>query len=297
MRAGQVRILLGSTAKLGAGTNVQDRLIALHHLDAPWKPSDLEQQEGRILRQGNRNPKVQIFRYVTEGSFDAYMWQILETKQKFISQIMTSKSPVRACQDVDDTALSYAEIKALATDNPEIKLKMDLDIQVARLKMLKANHVSQRYRLETAIARTYPAQIAADRQSIENLSRDIAACQPILEREKDHFQITIAGKSYTGRKEAGTALIQACTSSGQGAQEFPVGEYGGFRLTGSYDLFSHKYELTVHGHGSYAFELGADPFGNLTRLNNVFQACRASWNRRSSGLPRQRSSWRTPGAK
>ena len=198
------------------------------------------------------------------------MWQILETKQKFIAQVMTSKSPVRACQDVDDTALSYAEIKALATGNPEIKQKMDLDIQVARLKMLKANHVSQHYRLETDIARTYPSQITAEKERIENLSRDIAACQPILEREKDHFQITIAGKSYTGRKEAGTALIQACTSSGQGAREFPVGEYGGFRLTGGYDLFSHKYELTVHGHGSYAFELGADPFGNLTRLNNVF---------------------------
>lgn len=187
VRAGQVRILLGSTAKLGAGTNVQDRLIALHHLDAPWKPSDLEQQEGRILRQGNMNPKVQIFRYVTEGSFDAYMWQILETKQKFIAQVMTSKSPVRACQDVDDTALSYAEIKALATGNPEIKQKMDLDIQVARLKMLKANHVSQHYRLETDIARTYPSQITAEKERIENLSRDIAACQPILEREKDHF--------------------------------------------------------------------------------------------------------------
>ena len=270
VRAGQVRILLGSTAKLGAGTNVQDRLIALHHLDAPWKPSDLEQQEGRILRQGNMNPKVQIFRYVTEGSFDAYMWQILETKQKFIAQVMTSKSPVRACQDVDDTALSYAEIKALATGNPEIKQKMDLDIQVARLKMLKANHVSQHYRLETDIARTYPSQITAEKERIENLSRDIDACQPILDQGKDHFQIVIAGKSYTDRKEAGAALIQACTSAGQTTQEVPIGEYGGFQLMGSFNLFSHKYELTVHGRGSYAFELGADPFGNLTRLNNIF---------------------------
>ena len=216
------------------------------------------------------NPKVQIFRYVTEGSFDAYMWQILETKQKFIAQVMTSKSPVRACQDVDDTALSYAEIKALATGNPEIKQKMDLDIQVARLKMLKANHVSQHYRLETDIARTYPSQITAEKERIENLSRDIAACQPILDQGKDHFQIVIAGKSYTDRKEAGAALIQACTSAGQTTQEVPIGEYGGFQLMGSFNLFSHKYELTVHGRGSYAFELGADPFGNLTRLNNIF---------------------------
>ena len=163
VRAGQVRVLLGSTAKLGAGTNMQDRLIALHHLDAPWKPSDLEQQEGRILRQGNMNEKVQIFRYVTEGTFDAYMWQILENKPNYISQIMTSKSPVRACEDVDDTALSYAEIKALATGNPYIKEKMDLDIQVAKLRMLRASHTSQIYRLETDIARTYPAQ---DRKSV-----------------------------------------------------------------------------------------------------------------------------------
>ena len=165
VRAGQVRILLGSTPKLGAGTNIQDRLIALHHLDCPWKPSDLEQQEGRILRRGNQNEKVKIFRYVTENTFDAYMWQILENKQKFISQIMTSKSPVRACEDVDDAALSYAEIKALATGNPYIREKMDLDIRVSKLKLMKANHTSQKYHLETDIAKNYPVQIAAQKRA------------------------------------------------------------------------------------------------------------------------------------
>src|SRR5699024_4431903 len=181
-RAGQVRILLGSTPKLGAGTNSQDRLIALHHLDCPWKPADLEQQEGRILRQGNQNKKVKIFRYVTENTFDAYMWQILENKQKFISQIMTSKSPVRACEDVDDAALSYAEIKALATGNPYIKEKMDLDIQVSKLKLMKANHTSQKYRLETDIAKNYPMQITAAKERLEGLKADFQVVKPLLEK-------------------------------------------------------------------------------------------------------------------
>ena len=181
VRSGQVRVLLGSTPKLGAGTNIQDRLIALHHLDCPWKPADLEQQEGRILRQGNQNKKVKLFRYVTENTFDAYMWQILENKQKFISQIMTSKSPVRACEDVDDTALSYAEIKALATGNPYIKEKMDLDIQVSKLKLLKANHTSQKYKLETDIAKNYPMQIAAQKERLAGLRSDAEAVRPIFE--------------------------------------------------------------------------------------------------------------------
>ena len=159
VRSGQVRFLIGSTSKMGAGTNVQDRLIALHHLDVPWRPSDIEQQEGRILRQGNRNRKVKIFRYVTEGTFDAYSWQLIENKQKFISQIMTSKSPVRSCEDVDESALSYAEVKALATGNPYIKEKMDLDIQVSRLRLLKANYTSQKYRMEDNIVQHYPRQI------------------------------------------------------------------------------------------------------------------------------------------
>ena len=190
---------MGSTPKLGAGTNIQDRLIALHHLDCPWKPSDLEQQEGRILRQGNRNKQVKIYRYVTENTFDSYMWQILENKQKFISQIMTSKSPVRACDDVDDTALSYAEIKALATGNPYIKEKMDLDIQVSKLKLLKANHTSQIYSLESDIARRYPREIDAAKGQIEALKTDMEAAKPLLAQDKDHFAMQPKRKWQTGR--------------------------------------------------------------------------------------------------
>ncbi len=212
VRSGQVRILLGSTPKLGAGTNIQDRLIALHHLDCPWKPSDLEQQEGRILRQGNRNQKVKIFRYVTENTFDSYMWQILENKQKFISQIMTSKSPVRACDDVDDTALTYAEIKALATGNPYIKEKMDLDIQVSKLKLMRANHTSQIYSLESDIARRYPAEITAAKERIAGLKTDLAVAKPLLEQDKEKFSITVEDRVYTDRKEAGSAILAACAA-------------------------------------------------------------------------------------
>ncbi len=201
VRAGQVRILMGSTPKLGAGTNVQDRLLALHHLDCPWKPSDLEQQEGRILRQGNQNDKVKIFRYVTENTFDSYMWQILENKQKFISQIMTSKSPVRACEDVDDTALSYAEIKALATGNEYIKEKMDLDVQVSKLKLLKANHTSQIYRLESDIAKRYPVQITALKEKIAGMRVDADVVKGIDLQDNDHFAMTVGGKLYTDKKK------------------------------------------------------------------------------------------------
>ena len=269
VRAGQVRILIGSTPKLGAGTNVQDRLIALHHLDCPWKPSDLEQQEGRILRQGNRNDKVKIFRYVTEGTFDAYMWQILENKQKFISQIMTSKSPVRACEDVDDTALSYAEIKALATGNPYIKEKMDLDIQVSKLKLMKANHTSAKYRLETDIARTYPVQITATKERIAGLKADLAAAKPILEQDKDHFQMMIGGKEFTDRKEAGTALIAACAGLKAVNTNGKVGEYQGFGLTASFDSFHQTYQLTIKRQCSYTVEVGKDALGNIQRITNA----------------------------
>ena len=269
VRAGQVRILIGSTPKLGAGTNVQDRLIALHHLDCPWKPSDLEQQEGRILRQGNHNDKVKIFRYVTEGTFDAYMWQILENKQKFISQIMTSKSPVRACEDVDDTALSYAEIKALATGNPYIKEKMDLDIQVSKLKLMKANHTSAKYRLETDIARTYPVQITATKERIAGLKADLAAVKPILEQDKDHFQMVIGGKEFTDRKEAGTALIAACAGLKAVNTNGKVGEYQGFSLTASFDSFYQTYQLTIKRQCSYTVEIGKDALGNIQRITNA----------------------------
>lgn len=271
VRSGQVRILLGSTPKLGAGTNIQDRLIALHHLDVPWKPSDLEQQEGRILRQGNQNEKVKIFRYVTENTFDAYMWQILENKQKFISQIMTSKSPVRACEDVDDTALSYAEIKALATGNPYIKEKMDLDIQVSKLKLMKANHTSQKYRLETDIAKNYPMQIAAAKEYLEGLRADAAAVKPIFdkEKEKDDFAMTIGGKIYTDRKEAGTALIAACAGLKAVHTSGRIGEFHGFSMTAEFDSFNQKYFLTLKRQCSYKIEVGKDALGNLQRVSNV----------------------------
>lgn len=276
VRSGQVRILMGSTPKLGAGTNVQDRLIALHHLDCPWKPSDLEQQEGRILRQGNSNPRVQIYRYVTEASFDSYMWQILEQKQKFISQIMTSKSPVRSCEDVDDTALSYAEIKALATGNPAIKEKMDLDIQVSRLKLLKANHTNEHYRLESDIARTYPMQITAVKERIGGLQSDLAAVKTLQaqqekdkDNDKDSFTMTIGGKEFTDRKEAGTALIAACAGLKAVRTEGTIGEYAGFSMTASFDGFRQSYVLTLKRQCSYTVEVGKDPSGNITRIQNA----------------------------
>ena len=271
VRSGQVRILLGSTPKLGAGTNIQDKLIALHHLDCPWKPSDLEQQEGRILRQGNQNPKVKIFRYVTENTFDAYMWQILENKQKFISQIMTSKSPVRACEDVDDTALSYAEIKALATGNPYIKEKMDLDIQVSKLKLMKANHTSQKYRLETDIARNYPMQITAAKELLQGLRADAESVKPIFDKEKenDEFAMTIGGKVYTDRKEAGTALIAACAGLKAVHTSGQVGEFHGFFMSAEFDSFHQVYMLTLKRQCSYKIEVGKDALGNLQRISNA----------------------------
>ena len=269
VRAGQVRILMGSTPKLGAGTNIQDRLIALHHLDCPWKPSDLEQQEGRILRQGNRNKQVKIYRYVTENTFDSYMWQILENKQKFISQIMTSKSPVRACDDVDDTALSYAEIKALATGNPYIKEKMDLDIQVSKLKLLKANHTSQIYSLESDIARRYPREITAAKGQIEALKTDMEAAKPLLAQDKDHFSMEISGKVYTERKEAGAAIIEACKTLKAAGTEGRIGSYGAFELHSRFDNFDKVFRLSIKGAWNYSMEVGKDPQGNILRVTNA----------------------------
>ena len=272
VRAGQVRILMGSTPKLGAGTNVQDRLIALHHLDCPWKPSDLEQQEGRILRQGNQNDKVKIFRYVTENTFDAYMWQILENKQKFISQIMTSKSPVRACEDVDDTALSYAEIKALATGNPYIKEKMDLDVQVSKLKLLKANHTSQIYRLESDIAKNFPVQISALKERIAGMQIDSQVVKSVDLQDNDTFAMTVGNVLYEDKKEAGEALIAACAGLKTVSTGGKVGEYHGFTLSASYNMFSNAFELTVKGKCSYKLEIGKDPVGNMQRIHNTLSS-------------------------
>ncbi len=272
VRSGQVRFLLGSTAKMGAGTNVQDRLIALHHLDVPWRPSDIEQQEGRILRQGNQNAKVKIFRYVTEGTFDSYSWQLIENKQKFIGQIMTSKSPVRSCEDVDEAALSYAEVKALATGNPYIKEKMDLDIQVSRLKLMKANHTSQKYRLEDNITQHYPQQIAHLKESIEGFSKDIQRYKRNKPLEKEDFSITVCGKDYSDKKEAGTALIAICKESKDIDASVDVGEYLGFSLKVKFDAFYRRFVLNVKGDMSHPIEIGVDPFGNLTRINNALEA-------------------------
>ena len=272
VRAGQVRILMGSTPKLGAGTNVQDRLLALHHLDCPWKPSDLEQQEGRILRQGNQNDKVKIFRYVTENTFDSYMWQILENKQKFISQIMTSKSPVRACEDVDDTALSYAEIKALATGNEYIKEKMDLDVQVSKLKLLKANHTSQIYRLESDIAKRYPVQITALKEKIAGMRVDADVVKGIDLQDNDHFAMTVGGKLYTDKKEAGVALISAASGLKSVKSAGQIGEYHGFALSSEYNFLSNTYTMTLKGKCSYKIEFGKDTLGNIQRIHNALSA-------------------------
>nr|WP_279232973.1 DUF3849 domain-containing protein [Enterocloster clostridioformis] len=271
VRSGQVRFLLGSTAKMGAGTNVQDRLIALHHLDVPWRPSDIEQQEGRILRQGNMNDKVKIFRYVTEGTFDSYSWQLIENKQKFIGQIMTSKSPVRSCEDIDEAALTYAEVKALATGNPYIKEKMDLDIQVSKLKLLKANHTSQKYRLEDNIVKHYPVQIASMKERLAGYRADIQTYAQNKFPDKDTFSIKIGNRVYTDKKEAGAALIDMCRSAKQPNMAVTIGEYQGFKMSVSFDSFFSKFTVNLKGSISHEVEIGTDPLGNLQRLSNALE--------------------------
>ena len=269
VRSGQVRFLIGSTQKMGAGTNVQDRLVALHHLDVPWRPSDIEQQEGRILRQGNRNDTVSIFRYVTEGTFDSYSWQVIENKQKFISQIMTSKSPVRSCEDVDEAALTYAEVKALATGNPYIKEKMDLDIQVSRLKLMKANHTSQIYRLEDNIAKNYPKQIEILQERIWGFQTDMETVRKNLPVDKDNFSMKVGNRIFTDKKEAGTAILAMCQEMDSLQQMVEIGEYAGMRMKVTFDSFNRKFVMSLKGELSHNFELGSDAFGNITRLHNV----------------------------
>ena len=269
VRSGQVRFLIGSTQKMGAGTNVQDRLVALHHLDVPWRPSDIEQQEGRILRQGNRNDTVSIFRYVTEGTFDSYSWQVIENKQKFISQIMTSKSPVRSCEDVDEAALTYAEVKALATGNPYIKEKMDLDIQVSRLKLMKANHTSQIYRLEDNIAKNYPKQIEVLQERIRGFQADMETVRKNLPADKDNFSMKVGNRIFTDKKEAGTAIFAMCQEMDSLQQMVEIGEYAGMRMKVTFDSFNRKFVMSLKGELSHNFELGSDAFGSITRLHNV----------------------------
>ncbi len=268
VRAGKVRILLGSTAKMGAGTNVQKRLIALHHLDIPWRPSDIEQREGRILRQGNDNPKVEIFRYVTENTFDSYMWQTVENKQRFIGQIMTSKSPARSCEDVDETALNYAEVKALATGNPHIKEKMDLEVQVAKLKLLKSNYLSTRYSMEDRLLKQVPRDIRMTEESIAGCEADVALYA--AHEVKGFAGMTVSGFRYgpEEKKEAGMAILAACAAKKSGA-ETPLGNYMGFDLFLSYDLLAKHFEMRIQGALSYRIELGEDVYGNITRMDNA----------------------------
>ena len=281
VRSGQVRILLGSTQRMGAGTNCQQKLIALHHLDCPWRPSDLQQREGRIIRQGNENPEVDIYSYVTEGTFDAYLYQLVESKQKFISQIMTSKSPVRSAEDVDEQALSYAEIKALASGNPMIKEKMDLDIEVSKLKLLKANHLSQKYALEDAISKGFPKQIAETQARIAGYGADIATVKENTHPNADGFSpLTLAGVTYADKKEAGAALLTMCQTM-LSPEATQIGSYRGLTLELSFDTFAREYRLTMIGQLRHTVTLGTDVFGNLQRMDNALeglpikeQACR-----------------------
>ena len=271
VRSGQVRILLGSTQRMGAGTNCQQKLIALHHLDCPWRPSDLQQREGRIIRQGNENPEVDIYSYVTEGTFDAYLYQLVESKQKFISQIMTSKSPVRSAEDVDEQALSYAEIKALASGNPMIKEKMDLDIEVSKLKLLKANHLSQKYALEDAISKGFPKQIAETQARITGYGADIATVKGNTHPNADGFSpLTLAGVTYADRKEAGAALLTMCQTM-LSPEATQIGSYRGLTLELAFDTFAREYRLTMIGQLRHTVTLGTDVFGNLQRMDNALE--------------------------
>ena len=281
VRSGQVRILLGSTQRMGAGTNCQQKLIALHHLDCPWRPSDLQQREGRIIRQGNENPEVDIYSYVTEGTFDAYLYQLVESKQKFISQIMTSKSPVRSAEDVDEQALSYAEIKALASGNPMIKEKMDLDIEVSKLKLLKANHLSQKYALEDAISKGFPKQIAETQARIAGYGADIATVKGSTHPNADGFSpLTLAGVTHADKKEAGAALLTMFQTM-LSPEATQIGSYRGLTLELAFDTFAREYRLTMIGQLRHTVTLGTDVFGNLQRMDNALeglpikeQACR-----------------------
>ena len=281
VRSGQVRILLGSTQRMGAGTNCQQKLVALHHLDCPWRPSDLQQREGRIIRQGNENKEVDIYSYVTEGTFDAYLYQLVESKQKFISQIMTSKSPVRSAEDVDEQALSYAEIKALASGNPMIKEKMDLDIEVSKLKLLKANHLSQKYALEDAISKGFPKQIAETQARIAGYGADIATVTENTHPNEDGFSpLTLAGITHADKKEAGAALLTMCQTM-LSPEATQVGSYRGLTLELAFDTFAREYRLTIIGQLRHTVTLGTDVFGNLQRMDNALeglpikeQACR-----------------------
>ena len=271
VRRGEVRILMGSTQKMGAGTNVQNKIIASHDLDCPWRPADLEQRAGRTVRQGNENPKVGLYRYVTEGTFDAYCWQLVEGKQKFASQIMTSKSPVRSCEDVDATALSYAEIKMLAADNPHIKEKMDLDIQVQKLRLLKSNYLSEKYELEDKIIKYYPKTIAQTKETIAGLEKDISLAKKHPKPLDDTFVgIEVKGVSYSEKAEGGQKIIEACKEM-TSPDPVPLGKYRGFDLELSFEPFEKAYQVKIKGSLSRSVSLGTDAIGNITRIDNAIE--------------------------
>jgi len=271
VREGEVRILLGSTQKMGAGTNVQKKLVALHDIDCPWRPSDLEQRAGRIVRQGNENEKVDIYRYVTEETFDAYLYQLVENKQKFISQIMTSKSPVRSAEDIDETALSYAEIKMLATGNPYIKEKMDLDIQVSKLKLLKQSYLSEKYALEDKIVKFYPAEIKRFEERIEGMEEDIRFLAKVSERDTEGFAgMKIGQQVYSEKQAAGEAILVACRNM-RNPEPVPLGEYRGFEMTLSFDTFSREYQIELKHQMRHMVALGSDANGSITRLDHALE--------------------------
>ena len=268
VRRGQVRVLIGSTQKMGAGTNCQDRLIALHDLDCPWRPSDLIQRSGRIIRQGNKNPEVDIYRYVTEGTFDAYLYQLVENKQRFISQIMTSKTPVRFAEDIDETALSYAEIKALAAGNPDIIEKTELDTQVAKLKLLKQNYLSEKYALEDKVIKYYPNEIKRLENRIEDMKEDIEVFNNNNTPDNSFEKMNIKGTDFTERKEAGEKIIEICKSM-TNPEPLEIGDYKGFKIILSFDTMDRKFYASMKNNLSYKTELGSDPSGNITRIDNA----------------------------
>ena len=268
VRTGQVRVLLGSTAKMGAGTNVQDRLVALHDLDCPWRPGDLAQRKGRIERQGNQNPLVHVYRYVTEGTFDAYLWQTVENKQKFISQIMTSKSPVRSCDDVDETALSFAEIKALCAGDPRIKERMDLDVEVSKLKLMKADHQSKQYRLEDQLLKYFPEEIEKHKGYIQGFEADLETLAAHPHPEDGFAGMEIRGDTLTDKENAGAALLDACKEV-KGSEPVQIGSYRGFTMSVEFSAWKQEYTLLLKGQMTHRASLGTDPRGNLTRIDNA----------------------------
>ena len=268
VRKGTIRVLMGSTFKMGAGTNVQDRIIASHDLDCPWRPRDLEQRAGRTIRQGNRNKKVHILRYVTKGTFDAYLYQVIENKQKFISQIMTSKSPARSVEDIDEAALSYAEIKALATGNPYIKEKMELDIEVSKLQLMKQSFLSEKYRLEDQVTRYYPAEIKWQETLIRQYEADTAQVKEHTPESRDVFPaMEIKGIQYKDKEEAGEAVLSACNAM-TSPKRIPIGTYRGLSMELGYNALEKDFEIFLIGEGSYWVILGGDARGNITRIDN-----------------------------